>query len=348
MKKILSLLLAMLMLLSFAACSPSPSDVDDTTSPTTSYEASEEPSEETSEEPAPEPANLHIAAMKGPTAIGLLQLMEKSDSDATFDSYEFTLAGAPDAVTGNIINGNIDIACIPTNLAATLFNKTGGNLQIIANVTLGTLYVLTTRGDINSVADLEGKTIWSSGMGATPQYALEYVLKQNGVTADVQYTTENSEIAAHFQTGDADIAVLPQPFVASVLMQNKNVKVALDLTEEWTAINPESGLVMTAVIAQKELIENNPEALSRFLELYSESVEFVDENLDATAKLAVMREIIANENIAKAAIPECHIVFITGDEMKTLTAGFLEVLYEANPQSVGAALPGDEIYYIAD
>lgn len=367
-RRIIALILAVMMLAALAGCGGgSTTSTEPSTEPSTaastepteaasaepSTEPSEVPSEEPSEEPAEEvPAEIKVAAMKGPTAIGLLGLMDKSDNtpDELTDSYTFTLADAPDEVTGDIIQGNFDAAVVPTNLAATLYNRTEGKVKIVANVTLGTLYLVTTRDDIASVSDLEGLTVWSTGQNSTPEYAIAYILEKNGVTADVQFAAEPSEIAGLFAAGTADTAVLPQPFVSSLLMQNENIHVALDLTKEWSAVSENgSGLVMSAVIVQQAFIDEHPDALARFMSEYQASVEWVTDasNLDAAAQLTESYGIVGKAAMAKAAIPQCNIVFESGESMKALSAGFIEVLYNANPQSVGGTLPGDDLYYIA-
>lgn len=331
---------------------------DPTTAPSTepstaaSVAPSSEPSAEPSEEPV-EPATIRIAAMKGPTALGLLELMQRADNAETTDNYEFTLAGAPTEVTGDIIQGNFDVAVVPTNLVATLYNKTEGKVKLVANVTLGTLYLVTTRDDISSVADLADRTVWSTGQGSTPEYAINYILNAAGISdsVTVNYAEEASEVAGLFASGKCDTAVLPQPFVASLLKQNESVHVALDLTEEWQAVSSNgSGLVMSGVLVQQAFIDEHPDAFTRMMADYEQSVKWVTDeaNLDGAAALAVDYGIVGAAPIAKAALPECNIVFESGKSMKTLSSGFIQVLFESNPQSVGGKLPGDDFYYIAD
>lgn len=355
--RIFALLLAAVMVFVLVGCTTSetPSTAP-STAPSTeasvepSTEPSEEPSVEPSEEPV-EPATIRVAALKGPTALGLLKLMQRSDNSETVDNYEFTLAGAPTEVTGDIIQGNFDVAVVPTNLVATLYNKTEGKVKLVANVTLGTLYLVTTRDDISTVADLADKTVWSTGQGSTPEYAINYILDAAGIadSVTVSYAEEASAVAGLFASGECDTAVLPQPFVASLLKQNENVHVALDLTEEWQSVSSNgSGLVMSGVLVQQSFIDEHPDALARMMDDYKQSVEWVTDeaNLDAAAELAVGYEIVGAAPIAKAALPECNIVFESGESMKSLSGGFLQVLFESNPQSVGGTLPGDDFYYV--
>ena len=370
-RKILATLLALSMTLSLAACGgnstqtgtaqPEQTEQTEESSSVSDESASDETTAENTETETPvdeteasEPAekvDINLAALSGPTALGMLDLLEKNENGEAANNYNVTIATAPDEVTGKIISGELDIAAVPTNVASTLYNKTEGQVQIAALNTMGVLYVLETGDTIQSVADLAGKTIYATGQGSTPEYALNLVLEKNGLTpgedVEIVFAVDNAEIAPLLASGEAQVALLPQPFVTSVLTQNENVRVALDLTEEWDkAVNGESGLTMGCVVVRKEFAEQNKEALDRFLDEYKQSVETVtsEEGLAHAAELAEHYNII-KAAVAEKAIPECNIVFVEGDEMQQIAGGFLQVLYDANPQAVGGQLPNDDFYY---
>ncbi|HEX3039164.1 MAG TPA: ABC transporter substrate-binding protein [Caproiciproducens sp.] len=293
-------------------------------------------------------ATIKLATLKGPTGLGMLKLM--SDSDATSSNrYEFTLAGAPDEIVSKISTGEIDAAAVPTNLAATLYNKTNGKIQMAAVNTLGVLSVLTNGENIASIKDLKGKTVYSSGQGSTPEYALNYILEQNGLEVGkdvkVEYKAEHAELAALVISGKAKIAVLPEPFVTQVTAKNKDVKIALDITKEWNkAAGDKSVLTMGCLIVRKDFAEKNREAFNKFLEEYKASSEFTNSNIEQAAALSEKYGIMPAA-VAKKAIPNCNIVYMDGSEMKAKIPDFLNVLYKANPKSVGGKLPGDDFYY---
>ena len=371
-KRILSLVTALLLTAAMTACGTQPassasssssqaqtsasvqeeaSSSQTAASEAASSEASSSQAEESQSETG-EKLTIQVAALKGPTALGMMDLMEKGEAGETANNYEFTLAGAPDELTGKIIQGELDIAAVPTNLAAVLYNKTQGQVQLAALNTLGVLYVVENGDTIHSVADLKGKTIYATGKGSTPEYALNYFLAQNGlppgVDVTVEYKSEHAELATLLAAGEADIALLPQPFVTSVLTQNDQIRVALDLTEEWNKVSGGSVLTMGGVIVQKAFAQEHPEALQAFLEEYKASVDFVNDsaNLEQAGALAEKYGIIAKAAMAQKAIPECNIVFIAGEEMKSQVAGFFQVLFEADPQSVGGQVPDEGIYYL--
>ncbi len=342
MKKILSLAMSLAMIFSLAACSPA----ENSSSIPSSSESSQ------SSAPA-EKIQISVAALKGPTAIGMVEMMHNAHEGTTANDYQFTLAGAPEELVGKIVQGEFDIAAVPTNLASTLYNKTEGEVQLAALNTLGVLYIVENGDTIHSMADLAGKTIYATGAGSTPEFALNYLLEQNGlqVGTDVQveYKTEHSELATLLASGQADIALLPQPFVTSVLNQNEQVRVALDLTEEWEKVTQgASVLTMGCVVVQKSFAEEHPEALAQFMAEYEASVNFVNDpaNLETAAQYTEDFDIIAAA-VAQKAIPQCNIVFMTGEEMQQATQGFLEVLFEADPASVGGKLPDEGFYYQA-
>ena len=359
MKKLFSFVLALVLVLSLAGCSGGAPASSSTTLPPASP-APESPSSQPESLPDAVSAptalektgkTLRVAALKGPTAMGMVKLMEEAAAGNTANGYEFTLAGSPDEIGGSIIQGEFDVAAVPTNLAATLYNKTQGKVQLLALNTLGVLYVVEAGDTIQSIGDLAGKTVYSTGKGSTPEYALNYILAENGLTDQVavEYKTEHAELAALLSQGQADVALLPQPFVTTALSQNDKLRVALDLTQEWDKVaQGASGLTMGCVIAQRSFLEENADAAAAFLAEYKASVDFVTEpaNLDAAAALVVQAGILPKEPVAKAALPQCGITFLSGEEMKKTASGFLAVLHAADPKSVGGALPDEGLYYL--
>ena len=293
-------------------------------------------------------AALRIAGLKGPTTMGLVNLM----SDEVASNYNFTMYGAADEIVPLLVKGDLDAAAVPANLAATLYNKTNGAVEVACINTLGVLYIVENGETVNSVGDLKGQTIVTTGKGATPEYVLRYVLTENGVDPDsdvtIEYCSEATEALSKVQAGEATIAMLPQPFVTTAQTKSENIRVALDLTEEWDEIQAESDapstLVTGVVVGRTVFVAEHPEAVSAFLEHYRASVEYVNANVDEAAQLVGQYEIVAAE-VAQKALPECNIVFIEGVEMKDSLSGYLSVLFEQNPKSVGGALPDDAFYY---
>ena len=290
---------------------------------------------------------VNVYALKGPTGIGLVKVM--NDNDGT---YNFTLAGAPDEVVAAIVSGGADIAAVPTNLAATLYNKTKGGVQLIALNTLGVLHILTTDESIDSLDDLKGKTIWATGQGSTPEYVLDYILTAAGLKDEVtvEYKAEHAELATLAAAGQVDIVMLPEPHVTSVLNQNPAYRMALDVTELFEQLAAQQGdnavLSMGCVIVREEYAEQNPDKVAAFMDAYAASVAFVNENVDEASKMVEAQGIIPKAAVAKKAIPNCHIVFVTGEEMKTQIAPFFQILFNANPKSVGGTLPADDFYFV--
>ena len=288
-----------------------------------------------------------VYALMGPTGIGMVSLMEDHA-----DEYAFTLVGAPDAVVSAIASVDADIAAVPTNLAATLYNKTKGNVQLLALNTLGVLSILEMGDTIQSVEDLAGKTLYATGQGSTPEYVLNYILAANGLTdsVTVEYKSEHAELATLAAAGDVDLVLLPEPHVTSVLSQNAQYRIALDVTalfEEAAAKNGEENTTMSmgCVIVRKDFAQANPEKVAAFMEAYAQSIEFVNSDVEAASQLVEKHGIMPKAAVAAKAIPNCHIVYIDGEEMKTQIEPFFQMLFAANPASVGGALPAEDFYY---
>jgi NitT/TauT family transport system substrate-binding protein len=296
------------------------------------------------------PEHINMAVLPGPSAIGSLWLMDAAANDGDIiNTYDIQVLGAPEEVGPMLAQGVIDIAAVPTNMASVLYNNLPGGVTVVALSTLGVLHILDTTGEIASVEDLRGRTIHLSGMGAAPEIALSYVLNMNGLVPNVDVTLEfhgeQPQIAALLAQGVAEIALLPEPFATTVLMQNEQVQHALDLTEEWRRVQPDYALVMTAIVVRNAFLQENPQAVVQFLRDFEQSINYVQNNVQGAAGLAVEFGIIPNEGIAANAIPRTNQVFITGAEMERSIMGYLQVLLEQNPASVGGSLPSDNFFH---
>ena len=336
LKKTICAALALTLALSLAACGK---------------KAEEAPAQEApvQEAPAEEPVTTRVAALKGPTAMGMVKLMRDDPQSAEGPLYAFTLAGAADEVTPSLIKGDLDMACVPANLASVLYNKTEGEIITLAVNTLGVIYIVENGNAVSSMADLAGKTIVAAGKGSTPEYALRYLLTENGIDPDTDVTidwkSEHAECVAALASGSATIALLPQPFVTVAQTKIENLRVALDLTAEWDALDNGSGLITGVVVARKAFVEEHPAAVDTFLRNYAESVDWVNSNTADAAALISEFGIVEAAPIAEKALPHCNIVCITGEEMGAKLSGYLQVLFDAEPTSVGGKLPGEDFYY---
>lgn len=299
---------------------------------------------------------VNVLALKGPTAMGMVSFMNESDQgEITDENYNFQIVASPDEVTPAIAQKTADIAAVPANLASVLYQKTDGGVQVLTINTLGVLYLVENGDQVQSVSDLKGKTIYASGKGATPEYALNYILEENGLTpgedVQIEWKSEHTECVAALAEHEDAIALLPQPFVTTAQSKNDSLRVALDLTEEWDNIQKANGgnssLVTGVTVVRTEFAQEHPEIVEDFMERYQESVSYVNDHTDEAAKLIGDYDIVPEE-IAKKALPECNIVYIDGSEMKEKLSGYLEVLEQENPQAVGGALPADEFYYDAE
>ena len=343
-KKLGAILLAFAMTASMlAGCGSSPAD----------SEGEEQTQSEVEEAQSSEPVDVNVTALKGPTAMGMVRMMDDADNGKIDnENYQFTIAASIDEVTPAISQGETDIAAVPANVSSVLYNKLDGGVQVLAVNTLGVLYIVENGDTVQSAADLKGKTIYASGKGATPEYALNYILEENGIdpAADVtiEWKSEHSECVAALAQDPSGIAMLPQPFVTTAQTKDPDLRVALDLTEEWDKVQEDaeypSALLTGVVIARTEFVQEHPEAVSDFMERYKSSVEFVNENVEEAAQLVGSYDIVTAE-VAQKAIPACNIVCITGDEMQEKLSGYLAVLNEQNPEAVGGQLPDEDFYY---
>ena len=316
MKKLTALMMSLLMLLLCAACAPK------------------------------EQLTVNVAAMKGPTGIGMAQLSSLAEEGKTEYNYSITYAGSPDEVTGGLISGELDIAAVPVNLGAVLFNKTDGQILTAAVNTLGVLYVVENGNSVQSIADLAGRKILAAGQGSTPEYILNYILDKNGLvgSVEIEYAAEHAEAVTKLASGEADIIVVPEPFVTA-LSKAEGARIALDITAEWESVS-DAQLVQGCLVVRKAFADEHPEALKAFLKEYAASAKYAVDSPSDTGALVEKYGIMASAALAEKAIPNCNIVCITGEEMQVMVSGMLKVLFDANPKSVGGKLPSDEMFYV--
>ena len=291
---------------------------------------------------------VRVGALKGPTAMGMVQMMENKA-----DAYDFTLAAAPDEIVPLLVKGELDIAAVPANLGSVLYNNTQGAVKALAINTLGVLYIVERGDTVHSVADLKGRTLVTAGKGSTPEYALNYILRGNGLDPEadltVEFKSEHAECLAAMLQDEGIVAMLPQPFATVAQAKAQDMRIALDLTKEWDALqaNAEapSAMVTGIAVARAAFVEENPEAVARFMADYAESVKFAQDDVEGAAKLIGQFDIF-EAGPAQKALPFCNIVFIDGEAMKAKLGGYLAALMEQDPAAVGGALPGDDFYYV--
>lgn len=330
-------------------------------------DAAETPAAETPAGEAAEPAEagqdaaatesgegLRLFVLSGPTGIGAMNLWAAADAGETAQAYNITMTGANDEIVAALSKGEADVAAIATNLASTLYNKTEGGISVLAVNTLGVLSILAPAGvsaeEVASVADLKGRTIYAPGQGANPEYVLRYVLSGNGVDPDadvtIQFVGEGSELLSVWQSDPEALIMAPQPVATALLMQNEGASKLFDMTDEWDAVSGGSSRLMQGcVVVRKAFLEENPEAVETFLTEYQASIEKARSDVEGTAALCESYGLIPKAAIAQKAIPQCGLTFVSGEEMKEQLGGYLQVMFDAAPASVGGALPADDFYY---
>ena len=346
-KKLMSAVAAAALCVSLAACgATATSEAAAEATATPAPAVTEAPAEETASAETADGA-LRVAGLKGPTTMGLVNLMAGEDAA----DYDFEMYGKADEIVPQLVKGELDAAAVPANLAATLYQKTNGGIQAVAVNTLGVLYVVEQGDTVQSMADLKGRTILSTGKGTTPEYVLRYLLNANGIDPDkdvtIEYYSEATEVTAQMATTEDAIAVLPQPYVTAAGLQDETLRVALNLTEEWNKV-ADTQLITGVTVVRKEYAEEHPDVVAAFLTDYARSVEAANTDLDGTAALCEEQGVVAKAAIAKKALPNCNIVCLTGDELKADASAYLQVLFDADPAAVGGALPGDDFYWTAE
>lgn len=292
---------------------------------------------------------VRVAAMKGPTTMGLVKMWQDAEDGTAKGNYEFNMMTGADEIMPMMIKGDMDIALLPANAAANLYQKSDGAITVIDINTLGVLYVVSADDSIATVEDLKGKTIYLTGKGTTPDYALQYLLAQHDIDLSevtLEYKSEATEVAAVLKENPDGIGLLPQPFVTAACAQNEQLQIVLDVNAEWEACNGGNGLVTGVTVVRTAFLNEHPEAVDVFMEEHEASAAFANTNVEEAAELVAARGIVEKAPVAAKAMPKCNITYIDGEEMKQALSGYLTTLYEQNPEFIGGAMPGDDFYTI--
>lgn len=356
MKKTASLLLVLALSAAITGCSTTKAPVGETTvaataAPDKTTTAASTETTTTAAVPKSSHTTVRIGSLKGPTSMGLVQLMEQSGAGSAAGTYEFTMVVAADELLGKIISGELDIALIPANVASVLYAKTQGGISVININTLGVLDIVASDDSIQTFKDLKGKTVYLTGKGTTPDYVMSYLMSQNGLAegdVTLEYKSEATEVAAILKEQPEAVGLLPQPFVTAACAQNEALQIRLDLTKEWGAIQGENGsqLVTGVTVVRNAFLAENKDAVNLFLTEHQASAAFTSEQPDQAAELIAKAGIIEKAPVAKKALPYCNITCITGEDMKTALSGYLQVLFEQDAKSIGGKLPADDFYFI--
>ena len=310
---------------------------------------SEGQSQQTQQSEKSDKPKVRIASLKGPTSIGLVSLMDKAKQGKSANDYEFTIATAADEISSGLFKGDYDIVLIPANMASVMYNKSDSTVSVIDINTLGVLNVVTGDKDVTSFSDLAGKTVYMTGKGAVPEYTMNYLLELNGLAGSVtlEFKDEPAEVVSVLSKDSSSVGVLPQPFATAATSKNKDLKAVVDLNDVWEdAAGSDSKLITGVTLISKEFLHRNPEVVKTFLKEHDDSVKAANDDPSAVAPLVVAEGIIDSETVAAKAVPDCHLVCITGKEMKTALSGYLRTLLDTDSSSVGGTLPGDDFYYV--
>ena len=356
-RKLLALTLSLALTAGLAACSTQ-APAEDTAPPESTAPAAE------TQTPAADAfvpyQTVHLGLLSGPTGMGAAKMLADNDEayaqveagtyeGGTLLRYEVTLGSDPaNDIVPRLTNGELDIAAIPTNLAATLYNRTDGGIKLLALNTLGVLHILENGDTVNSLADLEGRTLYATGQGSNPEYVLNYLLEANGLDpaadVDIQWLA-SEELTTRMASGDIDLCMLPVPAATTVMMQNSDVRDAIDLNDAWTESGAQGTFTMGCLVARTEWLEDNSELVPGILEEYAASIDYANSNPEEAAALIEQYGIVPKAAVAQAAIPQANMVCITGEDMKGI-ADYYQVLFDADPTSIGGAIPGEDFYYI--
>lgn len=294
-----------------------------------------------------EPLQLTVAGLKGPSSIGMLRMIESEPVFGEDVETEYQIVDEPQLMIARIMSGEADIAAVPINLAAVLYNK-GAPYRLGAVTGDGLLHIVSSREDIGSVEDLKGKRIYCIAQGSTPEFVLRYVLEKSGIDPDTEveldFSFDHVAIAPQLIAGKVDLAVLPEPFVSIVASKNPAVQPVIDLQQVWAELSGTGDTYpITATLVRNSLYREHPEALKAFFAAYRESIDWANANPAEAGGLAGKYMEMPAPIIAKA-MPRLNLRYQSPREARSRVEELYQVFHGFAPASVGGTIPGDEFY----
>lgn len=296
--------------------------------------------------------DVNVGLIMGPPSMGMGWFINEAKEGNTYNNLNFEVGGVDyTALASKFNTGDYDIIHCPSNVGAILYNNEDlkEDAVVIDIGNLGLLYVMTTDPSVKSMQDLQGRNVYSIGEGGPPEYTMGYLLEQEGLdNVNMSFKSTPFEVLNLLQDEENSIALLPQPFVEVAKLLVPGIYTPIDITEEWNSLNLESGAesVTTITIVRKSFLEEHEEAVVEYLNMCKKSVDYCLENPKEAADWTDEFETFLNGEVAEAAVPYVNMCAITGQEMKDKLSGFLQIMYDYNPDAVGGAMPGDDFYYI--
>ncbi len=354
----------------FQANSSSAASKVESESVSTSSESTEEASKETSTASAEtestsetsqereimgstEATDVNVGLIMGPPSMGLGWFINEAKNGNTYNNFNMTVDGIDySALSAELNENTYQIITCPSNVAAILYNNEDlqCDVKVISINNTGLLYIVTTDPSIQSLEDLKGRTVYSIGEGGPPEYTFEYLMEKTGMSGDVNLSFRSTpfEVVNLLQDEENSIALLPQPFVEVAKLLVENLNVPIDITDEWDKCNTDSNAesITTVSIVRKDFLEEHEQAVIEYLKMAKQSTDYTLEHVDEAAAWTEEFETFLNPEVAVDAIPQCNICTITGEEMKEKLSGFIDIMYNFNPDAVGGSIPDDDFYYI--
>ena len=292
----------------------------------------------------PEEKKINVAVLNGPSCIPISFMMEEN-SNSTKSKYVFEKFANPQAVLPKMVKNEIDIAFMPLNVAAKAYNLSE-KIKCVAICGNGNLSLVTKDENIKQFSDIKDKEVFVAGQGSTPEYMFLYLLNQNGIKANLNFSVPTANIPSYLIENQIDYAVLPEPFATIATNKDSNLKKAIDLQEEFKKFNKEfENYPLTVIVCTKEFTKKNPTLVKDFLDEYKKSLENTLNHPKIAAEYTQKHELGLNAQIVEKIIPYSSYVYVPAKEAKEQIYNLLNIFQQIDKKSIGPKLPDDNFFY---
>lgn len=267
---------------------------------------------------------------------------------------------AETALASSMAAKKADIALMPTNAAATIFNK-GADVKILTVNVHGLLYMLGN-APVADLNELKGKVVYSIGEGGTPDYVFKYVLDAAGIAYEkgvepvadkvvISYVEGGPALIPLLKTGKAEYGIIGEPAATNATKATGKV-VALDLQQEWKKATlkvegAEYALPQASVVISGELAKNYPAFVTAFLAKLQEANAWLPQNIAAaqTAMQNLGSTTAQSTTFTAELIARCNLNAVPVCEIRSDVNAYFNALYTFKPATVGGKLPAEDLFY---
>lgn len=251
-----------------------------------------------------------------------------------------------DALIVDMLKREGDIAIVPSNFSAQLYNKKLG-YKILGTIGWGSFYIVS-RDNINSLEELKGKEVYTFGKGLTPDLIFQSILEKKGINKNsikINYLSSGNEVASLYLGKKIDTIVIPEPMLSKVLSKSPTSTIVANLNDEWKNItNSDLGYPQSTLVIKEEIYETNPKFVKEFINKLTESISKLYKNSGETVENVKRNSLSIDTSVLNKVLTRANIFYTPIIDCKEEYNNYFKILELTNKKVIGGKLPDEEIF----